>query len=212
MSGFARWATAFAALASFLGAMTATAGAVTWHNTGSTSFTATAGAGTMAVTGSGGTNNVSCTHATATGTIPGGSTVGTVLSVTGTGLSTPCSLSGTPVFAQCTYTLTAFAYTAPVTTGNARQHCVVRVDSGTTTALCTLEGSVPGHYVNPIGATPGRVTSTAANTVIVTHASGTSCASLLGTFTSAVAHVTHKSLNITGGNPSPFGPIINRTP
>jgi hypothetical protein len=200
MSRIARFAVLVTALASLLGIMSSAASAVTWHNTGSTSFTATGGPGTL----SRGSVSLACTGSSATGTAPGGSTVATNYTVSGTITFSPCTLSGQNTYVHCTYTLTGTAFAAGVTAGSAGVTCVARL-TATNTALCHIEGSTPGSYTNPSGATAGKVTINASNTLTVTNSSSP-CP--LGTGSGAL---THQTITVTGGSPTSLGPVINRT-
>jgi hypothetical protein len=206
MSKFSRIVVLVTALASLFAVLSSTAGAVTFTNTGGTSFHGTGGAGTLSVTGSGGTNNLSCTSGTATGTIP----AGVFTTVTGTATLSPCSLSGTATHVNCSFTLvpTVFSAGAPaVTSGLGTVTCTARL-AATGTPLCHVEGTGPGHYVNPVlPNTVGRVTLTASSTATVTHANGTSsCSSLLGTAASGIGHLAELTATLTG--PASSNPFI----
>jgi hypothetical protein len=203
MSGFARFAIAITGLMSFFGVMTSTASAVTWHNTGSTSFTATAGPNTFTF----GSSTLSCAGGQVTGTVPGGSTVGAVYSVSGTAIDSGCTFAGQTMYVHCNFTLTAFSQSGSVTAGNTVETCVLKL-TASNQALCVLTGPVSGTYTNPIGATPGRATLFASNTLTVSNPpGGGSCPAGTGP-----ASVTHKTGTVSSGTPTPFGPIITRTP
>jgi hypothetical protein len=203
MSKFSRIVVLVTALASLFAVMSSTAGATTFTNTGGTSFHATGGPGTLAVTGSGGTNNLSCTASTGTGTVA----AGTFTSVTGSVTFNPCSLSGTATDVNCTYTLVPTVFNAgspAVTNGTATVACTASLTTGT--ALCTINGTTPGHYTNPVlaSSTVGKLTLTASSSLTVTNNAGSSCSALLGTFTSGVGHLSEQTLQLTGpasGNP-----------
>ena len=145
------------------------AGADTWTNTTGTAFHATGGNSTLTVTRLPGMGtNLTCTGSTATGTVPMDFT-----EVTGEITFSPCSVAGTAMHVNCHFRWTpdSISATVPaVTTGEATVTCVI----ATTTpqvALRHIEGSVPSHYINPNGATVGRLTLTATNTLTVTHSS-----------------------------------------
>jgi hypothetical protein len=212
MSRIARFTVLVAALASLFAVLSSTAGAVTWHNTGSTSFTATGGPGTLAVTGSGGTNNLTCLNSSATGTAPA-SAATAIYSVTGTVVfGGPCKISGINSYVDCSYTLTGATFASPVTSGNADVTC--RAGFVGSAAICHIAGSTPGHYTNPSGATAGKLKVTSSASLTVTgETSATSCSSLLGTATSGVGHLSAGTgAPVTGGSPTALGPVLNRTP
>jgi hypothetical protein len=202
MRPFARVAVAFAALASFFGVLTSAAHAVTWHNSGSTSFTATAGPGTFSSTGV----NLTCTSSRSVGTAAATS-VGAVYQVTGTATASGCQLAGLSYYAHCTYTLTAVAQTSPsVTTGSTDQVCTLKL-AANNVAVCGVDGSTPGSYTNPSGATPGRITAFTSTTLRLTNVSPNTCP--LGNGDPGA--LTHKTGTISGGIPTTLGPLITRT-
>jgi hypothetical protein len=204
MSRIARFAVLVTALASLMGVVSATAGAVTWHNTGNTAFTATGGPGTLSV----GANNLACTASSATGTAPGGSVVGATYSVPGTITFSPCTLAGQATYVHCGFTLTGSAFSAGITTGIADVNCVARL-TASNTALCNITGTTPGSYTNPSGTAKGKVTlSTSGSGLTVSNSSGSSC--LLGT---GIGHLSEQTITITNasGGTGTLGPVINRT-
>jgi hypothetical protein len=199
MSRIARLAVMVTALASLLGVMSATAGAVTWHNTGSTAFTATGGPGTLSI----GSNNLACTGSSATGAAPALSTTSTI--ATGTIVFSPCNLVGQNTFVHCTYTLTGSTFSGGVTSGAADVTCDARLTAAPANSLCHISGSTPGTYTNPSGSTKGRLTISASTSLTVTNGN-VSCP--LGTGTGSL---TEQTLNVTNGTPTTLGPVINRT-
>lgn len=202
MSAFARVIVAMAALASLSGLVASTAGAVTWHNAGSTTYTATAGPGTFSSTGA----NVTCTGSRATGTATV-RTIGAIYAVSGTAVATGCAIAGVQMYGHCNYTLTAITQpSAGVTTGSTVETCQLRITSNNV-AICSLHGATPGTYTNPSGATPGRITALTALSLRITNADAGSCP--LGN--NDLAQLTHKTGTITGGTPTTLGPIITRT-
>ncbi|WP_445148328.1 hypothetical protein [Baekduia sp. Peel2402] len=204
MSRIARFAVLVTALASLMGVVSATAGAVTWHNTGNTAFTATGGPGTLSV----GANNLACTGSSATGTAAGGSVVGATYNVPGTITFSPCTLAGQSTYVHCGFTLTGASFSGGVTSGVADVNCVARLVAGNT-ALCNITGTTPGSYSNPVSPAKGKVTlSTSGTGLTVTHSSGTSC--LLGTGTGHLSEQTITITNATGGTGT-LGPVLNRT-
>jgi hypothetical protein len=148
--------------ASLFAAMSSTAGAVTWHNSGSTAFTATAGAVTLSSTGA----NLSCSSATATGTAPA-MTVGAVYSVSGTATFNTCLLSGITTGVDCGYTLTGTTQSGSVTSGPVDVTCGVYQFG---TKLCHLEGTVSATYSNPVSGVGVLIWATGGN-VVATDAS-----------------------------------------
>ncbi|WP_445148213.1 hypothetical protein [Baekduia sp. Peel2402] len=201
MSRIARIVVLVTALTSLFAVMSSTAGAVTWTNTGSTIVHAT-GIGIVLNVGA---NKISCTGTTASATAPA-SFVGAVYSVPGTVTFSPCTLAGQNTYIHCGFTLTGTAFTEPsITTGVADVTCVQRLTANNT-ALCHIERSTVGHYINPTPATstPGKITLTTSSSLVVTHSSGTSC--LLGT---GVAHLSEQTITVTTVAGSP---IITRHP
>jgi hypothetical protein len=202
MSKFSRIVVLVTALASLFAVMSSTAGATTFTNTGGTSFHAVGGAATLTPTrhpGQG--SNLTCLTSTWTGTLPAGA----FTSVTGTATYSPCLISGTSWHLGCTYTLFPTTFTAgtqAITSGSAAVTCTVSVGG---VPLCHIEGNTPGHYFNPDPPnTVGRLTLTASSTLTMTHASGTTCSTWIGTTTSAPIHMTEQTLSLTGpasGNP-----------
>jgi len=197
MSRIARIVVLVTALTSLFAMMSATAGAVTWHNTGSTTVHATGGAGTLSV----GANNLACSASTASATAPA-SSVGTTYSVPGTVTFSPCLLAGQNTFVHCGFTLTGTSFASGVTTGVADVTCDVRLTASPAVKLCHIEGTSPGQYINP-GATPGRVTLlTSGNGLTVTNGSSP-CT--LGT---GAGHLSEQTLTVTSVAGSP---VLNRT-
>jgi hypothetical protein len=187
------------ALTSLLAAMSSTAGAVTWTNTGNTAVHATGVGGGLHLGG----NTFSCTGATATGTAPADVT-GAVYSVTGTLTFSPCSLVGQSTTIHCNYTLTGVTHTGGALGGVtgivADVTCDIRLTVGI--GLCHISGSTPGHYVNPAAAGgTGRLTLTTSTTLVVSNFGSTNCP--LGT---GPGTLTHQALTTTVG----ATPIINR--
>jgi hypothetical protein len=139
-------------LASLLAVMAASASATTtWDTNKGTgtpawngAFTATAGPGTLTGPNAG----LSCTSATATGTLQSnhhsGTTWPTIVSPS-TITFTSCKIGGTNYNTHCTYDLDATSYSAGVTEGDVTIDCTVKL---ATTPLCTVTGSLPGTYTN----------------------------------------------------------------
>jgi hypothetical protein len=192
MSRFTRIVLLITALASSFAVMSASAGAVTWTNTGNTAVHATGAGGALHV----GSNTLSCTGVTATGAAPAGG--GVTYAVTGTATFSPCSLVGQSWRIACTYILTAQSHTGGVfggaTSVNADLTCDLRLTAGDI-GLCHINGSTPGHYVNPsaLGGT-GRLTLTTSSTLVVSNFGSANCPFGTGTGT-----LTHQALTTTVG-------------
>jgi hypothetical protein len=107
-------------------------------------FTATAGPGTL----SGPSGGISCTSATATGTLQSnhhsGAAWPTVVNP-GTITFTSCKIGGTSYNTHCTYDLDATSYSAGVTEGDVTVDCTMKL---ATTPICTITGSIPSTYTN----------------------------------------------------------------
>lgn len=158
----ARLAVLFAALLSLPALAASTAGAVTWHNSGSTTFTATSGPTTLSSTSA----TVGCTSTDVTGTVPS-LLVGLTLVATGNAQFTGCSLGGLAVTVHCSYTMTGTSWTAGKTTGNADATCFT---SQFGALLCITEGPIAGSYVNPPSV--GTATLNASSTLRSTNPGG----------------------------------------
>ncbi|WP_445149518.1 hypothetical protein [Baekduia sp. Peel2402] len=194
MSRIARFVVLATALTSLFTVVSSTAGAVTWTNTGSTTFHATGGPGTLSV----GANNFTCSASTATGTAAADST-GTVYRMPGTITFSPCLLAGQATFAHCGFTLTGSAWSAgapAVTTGSVDITCDIRLTNSPATKLCHVEGTTPFSYINPQGATAGRITLTTGSSGLVVD--GDSC--LLG---NGGAHLSEQTIPVTSAAGSP---------
>jgi hypothetical protein len=203
MSRITRFAVLVTALASLSGVVSATAGAVTWHNTGNSAFTATGGPGTLSV----GANNLVCFASSARATAPSGSLL-TSYSMGGTITFSPCTLAGQSTYVHCDFTFTASAFASGVTTGVADADCVAHLTANDF-ALCDIVGTTPAAYANPASPAKGKFTlSTSGTGLTVSHSFGTSC--LLGTGTGHLSEQTVTITNASGGAGT-LGPVINRT-
>jgi hypothetical protein len=188
-----------------LATLASAAGATTWHNTGSTAFTATGGPGTLSI----GASNLTCGGSTATGTAPGGTIAGTAFPFTGTAVFTPCTIgiSGN-WYVHCQYVVAGV--TQPVagqTAGAASVTCDTRFDTSPFPDVCHIRGTTPVTYVNPSGTTPGRLTLSGSTSLVVTNGSTASCPIGNGTAT-----LTEQALRVTSGSPTTLGPVLTRTP
>lgn len=204
MSRISRFVVLLTAVVSLVGVMSSAAGAVTWHNTGSTAFTASMGPETLSATGA----NYACTGASATGAAAGGSTVSAVYSMTGTITYNGCVLAGTSVLITCGYTLTSVLQpAASTTTGNVDLTCGWTVGGDPGTQLCHVSGSRHFIYANPghRDATWGVLTLTTTSTMTI---GGSSCpVGANDTF-----HVSEGTFVVSAATgPTTMGPIITRT-
>lgn len=204
MSRIARLAVLVVALTSLFAVMSSTAGAVTWHNSGDSTFTATAGAGTLSSTSAG----LACpAGGTATGTVaatPAVVPVGAWSAVTGTVTWTGCTLGVSGYAVDCAYTLTASTWTAgtPATTGgSADVTCGVYLAGA---KFCHISGSVTGTYSNPVGATKGSLAIATGGSLTVVNGPAGSCP--LGN--GDTGHLSASTFTVTSGT---GGPVITRT-
>ena len=143
-----------------------------WTNTGSTTFTATTGPGTLSTSAA----SLTCSAATATGTAPA-SSAGSTYVVTGNITYSPCAISGTALSVTCTYTLTATRTVTGGVSGSAAVSCAISsATTGRTLSGCTITGSIPGTYTNPVSPTPGRLSVNGSSGLTV----GSSCVLIRG--------------------------------
>jgi hypothetical protein len=206
MSTIARFAVL---LALSFAALSSTAGAVTWHNTGAEAFHADGNLLRWFITPPGGGIGLTCNGAsTATGTAPVG-TFSSAYSITGTLTNTPCDFSGASLeYFQCDYRFTASTQGATVplvTSGAVDLTCQFR-SRVADFVYCHWAGATLGQYTNPAAGTPGRLTLTATAAMTVTNVTTTSCSPFLGTATSSTGHLSERSFTLTTG-----GPFLTRT-
>ena len=194
MSKIVRFAVLVASLMSLFAVMSSTAGAVTWHNSGSTAFTATAGPGTLSSTSA----SLNCTGASATGTAPA-LTVGATYAVSGTATFTGCSLGGVATGVDCGYTLTGTSQSGSVTSGAVDVTCGVYQFGA---KLCHIGGSASGTYTNPVSGVGVLALATGGNLIT---SNGTSGSCPLGN--GDRGHLSAFSFRTTSANP----PVITRT-
>ncbi len=196
MSRITRLAVLVVGLMSLFGIMSATAGAVTWHNTGSTNFTATTGPGTLSSTSAA----LNCTGGTGTGDAPTGSTVAATYLVRGTVTFSGCSLSGISTGVDCAFALTGSTQPAAgQTTGNVDVTCRVYQFN---TQLCHIDGSLHAIYTNPTAGV-GTLTITTGGNLTTTNPPAGSCP--LGN--DDRPHLSHLTFRTTSASP----PVITRT-
>ena len=108
MTKFARIFVLVTALASLSAIASSTAGAVTWHNTGSESLHATGAGVTLTV----GSNNFACSGSTLNATSPVGTFATNNYSMTGTLTYSPCTLAGVNYYMHCNTTVNGVAWIA----------------------------------------------------------------------------------------------------
>ena len=209
MNRISRFVVLVTAIASLAAVMSSTAGAVTWHNTGDTAFTATAGAGTLAATGV----SLTCPSGTGTGTLGSAPTVGHTITVSGTVHYNGCLTAGIATTIECGYTLTGTSQTGStghlVTSGNIDVTCSLTQFGA---KLCHIENHSPltGSYANPTtNAAPGRLT-VSAGVLRVTNGPTGSCP-LGSNDTATLTEQTFVVTTATGGPVPHTGPIVTRT-
>lgn len=146
MSRIVRWATLVTAMLSLLAVTPSTASAVTWHNSGVTTFTATTGPFTLSSTSAG----LACPSGTMTGTVAASPFVGPVWkAVHGTQAATGCTLGVSGYSLHCTYddTVTQTISGPPhIVTGDRHVTCDVSLAS---VNFCHVQGSYHFMYVVP---------------------------------------------------------------
>jgi hypothetical protein len=199
MSRITRLVVLVTALMSLFAVASSTAGAVTWHNTGNTGFTATGGPGTLSV----GSSNINCTSADATGSSPVSTTTNTL--ATGTVRFTGCTAFFFPAHVNCNYTLTGQTQPTPTTVnGTADVHCNVQI---TAVGSCTITGTTQAVYTNPVdaGSPPGRLHLLHPGNLAV-HNAGGCPATGAGTLTTQTLSIT----SVSGGTGT-LGPRFTRT-
>jgi hypothetical protein len=203
MTRIARFVVLVAGLMSLFGTLSGSAGAVTWHNSGDTAFTATSGAVTLSSTGA----SLSCpSGGTMTASAASGPFVGVVWSAfTGTTTATGCTLGVSNYSFGCAYTFTATFQALPATTGTADMTCSWYFGGS---QICHIEGSVSATYTNPSGSVKGRLAWATGGNLILTNGSAGTCP--LGNGDRAhLSALTYLLTAGTGGGGN--GPIITRT-
>jgi len=171
-----------------------TANAVTWHNSGDTAFTATAGPPSYSVTGA----SLSCTSATLSGTAPT-TTVGLTYTVSATGSYNGCSFAGTSMSIECSYKFTGTALHGSTATGSTDVTCGFYSFNA---KICHVAGARPSTYENPSGSAPGVLTLSTSNLIISNGAS--SC--MFGN--NDVIEFSPQIYTVTSGT---GGPVLART-
>ncbi len=188
-----------------LAAMSATASAVTWLNTGNTAYTASIGPGTLSATGV----SFVCSSGTMTATVASGPFVGIVWAAE-TGTATfASSVCGSNVGVDCAFTVTANNWTAlaPAVT-----HAVVDTTCSVYsfgTKVCHIAGTINSIATNPTNPTAGTVTSQTGGNLITTNAPTGTCP--LGNGDRTHLSVMRATItNGTGGSGN-LGPNLIRT-
>lgn len=184
-----------------LAATTASASAVTWHNSGDTSFTATGGATTLHFGGV----HLPCTGATVTGTTGTSPFTGaTWTAATGTLEYGHCTLAGQKFTIDCAYAETLSSQTGGVSSGTLDASCGIYLAG---TQVCGITGAIPSSYTNPAGGFGSFTASTAALTL----SNGPVGTCPFGT-TGTLTHQTWTITSASGGPAPHFGPVFTRTP
>jgi hypothetical protein len=192
------------ALTSVPMALATTSGAVTWHNSGDTAFTATGGGITSTVDGLA----LGCGHTATTGTVAASPFAGTTwAAMTVTTTYVGCLVYSGSTWA-CTRTFTATSATGGVISGTAATTCA-NTTSGV--EVCHIAGTVPATYTNPTApATTGRLTLPHTNALVMGNPSMGTCPMGDG----VPVTMSAQTLTITSatGGPTPhLGPILTRT-
>lgn len=187
-------------------ASVATAEAVTWHNTGDTAFTAFSG---QLVWGPSGTAEGSiCAPTTSTATVGATPATATLWSAIAITTTYDCHLGLGGYVWECSRTFTAQAQSGGTITGIAGTTCVM---SGGGMNFCHAQGTQTASYVNPSGATPGRLLIGHANALHATTLSpGIQCL-YAGNPPLTMNAQTYTIATATGGPAPHLGPIITRT-
>jgi hypothetical protein len=203
MIRFARCSVLVAALLSLFAMGAASAGAVTWDNSGDTHFTTTGGPGTLSATGV----SLSCagSDGTARTTTPVVGVIGAV--VDATVIFTACLLAGQNFGMECGITLTASAAISGGVTGNADVTCSMVIAG---VKNCHFEGGLHVQYVNPVlPSTSGNLTTTTGGSLRTTN--GAANCPLGSGDPVHLSPLTFRVAAGTGGPTPHLGPIITRT-
>lgn len=180
-----------------LGAFASSASAITWDNSGDTAFTASGGATTLHFGGV----HMPCSGITATGTTGSTPFSGATWTNAASGTLTfgHCTIAGQTYSIDCTYNASLTGQTGGTSTGSLATTCGLYVF---TTKICGISGTIPTHYTNPSGGTPGSFTLTQTALTLSNGPVGTCPYGTSGT-------LTHQTLTVTSGT---GGPVITRTP
>lgn len=174
------------------------AGAVTWDNSGATTFTATAGSTTFSATGI----SLSCPSSTMTGTAPA-STATLLYTISGSWSYNSCSFAGVSTAISCGYSFTGTAQdgsgAGATTTGTLDVACDM---TQTGTPLCRFVGTWPGKYVN--GGSTGVLSLNTGGSIRATNATSGTCWFGNGD----LMHFSATTYTVTSAN----APFLTRTP
>jgi hypothetical protein len=193
MSRIARFGVLVAALMSLFAVLSSSAGATTWHNTGSTNFTGTGGGGTLSVTGV----NLTCSSSHATGDAPPLSFALTYVAA-GTATFTGCKISGIPHSVDCSYALTVTnAAVNHIFSGSVNATCEVKSLDGI--KVCHIDGATPGTYRNAETGLSAQFVLTTSTTLRTTNGDSVHACPL---GTGEPTHLTTQTINITS-SPAP---------
>lgn len=207
MSRIARCAVLLVVSVSLAGVWSSTAGAVTWHNSGDTTFSAATNSFPLASTGAG----LACLGSTATGTVSGSPFVGaTWKAIHGTLTSSGCVLGVPNWTVDCTYDFTASgAIGSPqAITGDLDMTCGFFIVG---TEFCHVTGTAAAVYTNPVPTSiPGKLTITTGGNLIATNGPAGSCP--LGSNDKTHLAALNYNISAATGGPTPhLGPNITRT-
>jgi hypothetical protein len=184
-------------------ATAATAGAITWENSGDTHFTASGGSGTLTLTAT----PFQCPGSSITGktTTPLTWISAPVLHATVT--FSGCSLSGQSVGYECAYTFTSVSQSGSVTSGAIDATCGMWLAG---IKVCHVEGSTGASYANPVPpSTFARVQTVTGGALRITNGQS-NC--MFGN--NELAHLSVLTFTVSGGaggSTPHLGPIITRT-
>jgi hypothetical protein len=192
--------TALLSLSAVVAVAASSAGAVTWHNSGDATFTATGGGGTLSATAV----TLGCSGSDAKGTVPATPLVGSTLTIAGTVTFTGCTMSGQGVSLDCGYAFTATTQPAAGTvSGSLDTTCGVYL---ATVKVCHIGGTMTATYTNPSGVTPGRFTVTTNSNLTVSNGQVGTCP--IGS--DDKGHLTQLTFNMLD-TVAPLGPVLTRT-
>jgi hypothetical protein len=180
-------------------AMASSASAVTWSNSGDTSFSAAGPATTFHFNA--GAVHTPCTDVSVSGSIGAGPFTGATWTNAGTLTATysHCTLTGQNFTVHCTASESFDGQVGGLASGTLATSCDVTF---ATTKVCGITATIPNTYSNPSGGatgsfTLGQTALTLSNGPVGTCPFGTS------------ATLTHQTWTVNSGT---GGPVITRTP
>jgi hypothetical protein len=206
MPGISRLLVALIALAAALGGA-ASAGAVTWHNSGDTAFTALGGSYYLGPNGSGITSQ--CAGTDLTGTAATGPAVGAVWAAMHlTATVTNCKFSPfVTTQMTCTDTFTAVLQTGLDVTGSLDSTCTLY--GSPTQVVCHIHGQRTALYHDTPPTGYGYLTVLTGGTMVATNGPSTACP--YGNGTALPWPEERWTLTAASGGPLHTGPVITRT-